>query len=127
MTPQERAVLPELLRRNNFGVDYQVDADGEPIEQGIGAPGHETMNHFNAMRGREGKPGGEEPGTTDRLMAEWKARKSGVVPVAKSYLAPGHRSADPPALKTKHRGNPQGLIKARAAAKAKREAAHPVA
>lgn len=135
MSPQEREVLPELLHRNTFGEDYQVDANGRPIEQGVGAPGRETLNHFNAMRKYEGTPGGEVPGTADRLLAEWRARKSGRAPIAAAVPANSaaeiaqlkRRLAQPEGApapeKTKRKGNPEGLAKARAAARAKREAA----
>ena len=37
-----------------FGVDHKV-VKGVPQEQGIGAPGHETINHFNSLRKYEGE------------------------------------------------------------------------
>ena len=32
-----------------FGSDVQFDENGKPIEQGIGAPGHETLSHYAAL------------------------------------------------------------------------------
>jgi hypothetical protein len=43
----------EADRKAVFGFDYQTDRNGEPIEQGIGSRGHETLNHFNAMLANE--------------------------------------------------------------------------
>jgi hypothetical protein len=56
--PDEMATLPPAdLRehqlasfRNVFGVDAKIDAEGNPIEQGIGVPGHETEQHLVALK-----------------------------------------------------------------------------
>lgn len=32
-----------------FGDDVKFDENNRPIEQGIGAPGHETLSHFMAL------------------------------------------------------------------------------
>jgi hypothetical protein len=62
----------EEEKRNVFGHDYKTDADGKPIEQGIGAKGHESLNHFNAMLKAE-QTGGIAPGTYKAAVAEiWK-------------------------------------------------------
>jgi hypothetical protein len=37
-----------------FGHDHKVHK-GQPVEQGIGARGRETMNHFNSVRRYEGE------------------------------------------------------------------------
>jgi hypothetical protein len=59
-------------RRNVFGFDSKTDARGQPIEQGIGAKGNETLNHFNAMLKAE-QMGGVVPGTYKAAVAEiWK-------------------------------------------------------
>jgi hypothetical protein len=38
-----------------FGHDVKHDRHKNPIEQGIGSPGHETLNHFKAIRTYEGE------------------------------------------------------------------------
>lgn len=60
--------------KNVFGFDVKHKR-GKPVEQGIGAPGNETENHFAALRQREAA-GLEEPGTHKRLYGEWLARKA---------------------------------------------------
>lgn len=42
---------PKKLKRMKtvFGDDVKFDKDGRPIEQGHGAPGHETLPHFMAL------------------------------------------------------------------------------
>jgi hypothetical protein len=55
-----------------FGVDAQKDRHGNFIEQGLGAKGRETANHFNALKKAEAM-GVELPGTYDRAIADiWK-------------------------------------------------------
>jgi len=49
-TPEEAA---EIEGRNVFGHDAKKDGKGNWIEQGIGAPGHETPNHFAALKKAE--------------------------------------------------------------------------
>ena len=44
----------EINRLNVFGHDSKVKK-GEPIEQGVGAPGRESANHFAAIARYEGK------------------------------------------------------------------------
>lgn len=68
MTPEEIKAYRENERKNVFGFDYKTDRNGNPVEQGIGAPGHETANHFAALRKREAE-GHEEPGTYDAAVA----------------------------------------------------------
>lgn len=121
MTEADIAELPpEDLKRylatqeqTVFGHDHRKNRHGQPVEQGIGSPGRETRNHWDAMRKRE-QMGLEAPGTTDRMMAQAKGGAPG-------RIIPPEINAPPAA--PKHRGNPAGLVKARAAAKAKREAA----
>jgi len=82
LSPQELALKSpaqleqyyEEHRQVAYGHGYKVGPDGKPIERGIGAPGHETSNHWEALRKRE-QQGLEPQGTTDRLMAEAKARR----------------------------------------------------
>jgi hypothetical protein len=62
----------EAKARNVFGHDAQRDRHGNYIEQGIGAKGHETANHFTALKKAEAM-GQELPGTYDKAVAEiWK-------------------------------------------------------
>ena len=48
---KKKKISPKKMKRIKtvFGQDVQFDADGRPIEQGIGAPGHETLNHYAAL------------------------------------------------------------------------------
>ena len=47
----KKRIPPKKMKRIKtvFGHDVQFDADGYPIEQGIGSPGHETLNHYAAL------------------------------------------------------------------------------
>jgi len=46
-----KKISPKKMKRIKtvFGHDVKFDDKGRPIEQGIGAPGHETMNHYAAL------------------------------------------------------------------------------
>lgn len=72
MTPDEQKAHRIAEEKIVFGEDVKKRG-GKPIEKGIGAPGHETANHWAAMRKRE-QQGLEPAGTTDRLMAEAKKK-----------------------------------------------------
>jgi hypothetical protein len=62
----------EEERRNVFGHDHKTDAKGNPIEQGIGSKGRESLNHFNAMLQNEQR-GVIAPGTYKAAISElWK-------------------------------------------------------
>jgi hypothetical protein len=51
-TPEQ---AEEAVRVNVYGVNYKRDKRGNPIGDGIGAPGRETINHFAAIRKWEGE------------------------------------------------------------------------
>jgi hypothetical protein len=53
-----------------FGVGYQVDKHGRPIERGIGASGNESEQHYAAIEKYEGKE------AADRARAAAAARKA---------------------------------------------------
>jgi hypothetical protein len=55
MPPEQRAIYDEEQRKIVSGHDYKKDANGNPVEQGIGAPGHETVNHYAALAKAEGQ------------------------------------------------------------------------
>jgi hypothetical protein len=60
------------LAKNVFGHDAQQDRDGNWIEQGLGAKGHETANHFAALKKSEAMEL-ELPGVYDKALADiWK-------------------------------------------------------
>jgi hypothetical protein len=62
----------EAVARNVFGQDAQKDKNGNYIETGLGAKGHETGNHFNALKKAEAM-GVELPGAYDKAVADiWK-------------------------------------------------------
>jgi hypothetical protein len=62
----------EAVAKNVFGHDFKRDAKGNPIEQGLGAKGYETANHFAALKKAESQ-GLELPGTYDKALADiWK-------------------------------------------------------
>lgn len=52
---QLRAIADAAEKTNVYGVGYQVDRAGNPIPQGIGSPGHETLNHFSSIRRYQGE------------------------------------------------------------------------
>jgi len=57
------------VEEDTFGVGFQRDRHGKPIERGIGSPGNLTENHFAAIQKYEGKS------ASDRARAA--ARKAG--------------------------------------------------
>jgi hypothetical protein len=62
----------EAAGRNVFGADAVKDRHGNFVEQGLGAKGHETANHFQALKKAEAM-GQELPGSYDRAVADlWK-------------------------------------------------------
>lgn len=55
-----------------FGAGFKRDSNGDPIEQGIGSPGNENVNHFRAMLQNEQR-GINPKGTYDKAVADlWK-------------------------------------------------------
>jgi hypothetical protein len=54
LTPEEKRAHLIAEERAVFGADVKHDKHGNPIEQGIGARGHETANHFRALATDEG-------------------------------------------------------------------------
>lgn len=63
----------ERLAKAVFGHDHKKDSKGRPIEQGIGSPGHETLNHFNALKIAEDQ-GLEAKGTWANSVREFWRR-----------------------------------------------------
>ena len=62
----------DAMARNVFGNDTVKNRDGSYQEQGIGAKGHETLNHYTSLKKAESM-GLELPGTYDKAVAElWK-------------------------------------------------------
>lgn len=58
--------------KNVFGHDAKKDRQGNYKEQGIGAKGNETSNHFLALKKAEAQ-GHEPPGSYDEAVREiWK-------------------------------------------------------
>lgn len=55
MPPNIRAAYERAARIYTFGVGHAVDGKGRPIEQGIGAPGHETPSSRAALEKAEGE------------------------------------------------------------------------
>jgi hypothetical protein len=55
MTPADLKAHAENEARIVFGHDYKKDANGNPVEVGIGAPGHGTANSYLALQMAEGK------------------------------------------------------------------------
>lgn len=58
---QEGKLPPDAIKQHFideeklvFGHDFRK-VKGQPVEKGIGAPGHETQNHLNAIRKYEGE------------------------------------------------------------------------
>lgn len=58
--------------KNVFGFDAKKDRHGNFVEQGIGSKGHETANHFAALKKAE-REGFELPGSYKAALEEiWK-------------------------------------------------------
>jgi hypothetical protein len=55
MSPEQIAAWKEEERRHVFGDNYKTDRQGRPIESGLGSPGNETFQHFQALERAEGK------------------------------------------------------------------------
>lgn len=133
MTPDQYRAYMNQQDILVHGDDAPKGPDGRRIEQGIGSALHPTRNHVEALRnairaGYVKDPDGKIMAREEKRLADYEARKRGESSSAinnegERMLALGHRSVDPPRMTPKHRGNPAGLIKARAAAKAKRDAA----
>ena len=54
MTPEEKKAHFASEERIVFGHDLRRDRHGEPLERGLGAPGHRTENHYRALGRAEG-------------------------------------------------------------------------
>lgn len=54
MTPEDRKAHFASEEKIVFGTDFEKKK-GVPVEQGIGAPGRESRNHFMALRKHEGE------------------------------------------------------------------------
>jgi len=52
-----QALVAEAERKATFGWDWATRADkhGNPTQNGIGAPGFETLNHFSSIRRYQGE------------------------------------------------------------------------
>jgi hypothetical protein len=76
--PEVQARMMEEAKRKAeedvFGVGFQRDRNGKPIERGIGAPGNETEHHFTALEKAEGRE------VADRAKARAKAAKEKAAP-----------------------------------------------
>ena len=152
MSPAELKAYIAGQRDIVFGSDAPRDGRGRPVGHGIGSPLQPTRNHVEALRNsiREGHtkdPDGSILAREEKALADYERRQrrrpgddaDGSYRVLDIYPATeeGRRRSqeriaaeargekpygnDPPLVR-KPRGNPAGLVKARAAAKAKREA-----
>lgn len=54
-SPAKQKAHIDAEERIVFGTDFQKRRDKTPIEQGIGAQGRETNNHFSGIRKYEGE------------------------------------------------------------------------
>jgi hypothetical protein len=54
LTPEEKVAHFAAEENTVFGDDHKK-RDGLPIEQGIGSPGHESINHYRSIRRSEGE------------------------------------------------------------------------
>lgn len=43
-------VANRIMRERVFGAGFKVNDAGQPVEQGLGSPGHETPQHKEALR-----------------------------------------------------------------------------
>jgi len=71
----EEAVLEaiEAERKNVFGYRYKIDPKtGQPLQDGLGSPGNETIGHFDALRKRV-QQGFESPSAyNDAVKRMWR-------------------------------------------------------
>jgi hypothetical protein len=73
----------EAKAKATFGHDYKRDRNGKPIEQGVGSPGNESINHFISLKKAE-QAGIEPFGSYDKAVAAMfkrdpeRARKLGL-------------------------------------------------
>jgi hypothetical protein len=90
MTPDQIAAYHADEELTVFGRNklnepsFTRDKNGKPVEQGIGAPGRETGNHFASIRKYEG-----EDAYFKACSALWKSNPDH----AKKLNLPRHRSA----------------------------------
>jgi hypothetical protein len=138
MSPAELAIYKRQQQNIVFGEDAPRDARGRPVEHGIGSPLHPTANHVQALRnsinnGWVKDPDGSILAKEEKRLADYEARQGRMMeeddgPVSSSpapdpqWRPDSYRVTDTYREPKKRPGNPAGLIKARAAAKAKREA-----
>jgi hypothetical protein len=54
MDPQERAKWRQEELNHVYGAGYKVGRDGRPLEQGLGASGNETSQHWSSLEKAEG-------------------------------------------------------------------------
>ena len=66
---QIKAEAKRIALSDVFGVGHKLDRSGNPIEQGLGAPGNVTQQHIDAyIKGQtERNPNGPEPGYEENL------------------------------------------------------------
>ncbi|SHH38241.1 hypothetical protein [Bradyrhizobium erythrophlei] len=55
LTPEQRAAHQAAEDLIVFGQDAKLDGHGNYIEQGVGSPGRESINHLAAIRKAEGE------------------------------------------------------------------------
>jgi hypothetical protein len=55
MSPEEKRAHFAEEEKIVFGHNFQRDRTGQPIEQGIGSPGHQSLNSLVAIRKYEGE------------------------------------------------------------------------
>jgi hypothetical protein len=55
LTPEERVAHFAAEEKIVFGQNFQRDRNGIPVENGVGAPGRESLNHLTALRKYEGE------------------------------------------------------------------------
>lgn len=53
LSPAELRTYRAVQEANVFGHDHKKDAQGRPIEQGIGSPGNENINHVRALEAQK--------------------------------------------------------------------------
>jgi hypothetical protein len=128
MSPAELAGYKRQQQNIVFGEDAPKDARGRPVEHGIGSPLHPTANHVQALRnsinnGWVKDPDGSILAKAEKALADYEARQGRVMDEDDDQPLNSYRVTDTYREPKKRSGNPAGLIKARAAAKAKREAA----
>ena len=90
----------EAKRQNVFGFDHKTDANGDPIEQGIGSAANQTRNQINAYKKYAKYEADFRKSCMTRLSRAWRPNW----PLARRHVLEG-KGAGPALTMTNKRGD----------------------